>query len=172
MAFMAKRWSHRTLIITIVASGFVLSGLTGTVSWLKKKQRLANEELAVADLLEFGRETQVLAFDLNGRGYVAPRTLVRPSETQPSVQLIHSRFLLKVRNGYRFEFKGFDPEPPPGRYWPIEPAYQSFTYTATPLRPGVSGLRMFTLSSETMEVHVREDGNTPTSADPVLPRNK
>lgn len=61
-----------------------------------------DEERALEELVRFGLETRAFAFYLNGGGYVSPARLVQPSDDQPSLRLLSTRFLLDERGGFRF----------------------------------------------------------------------
>ena len=89
-----------------------------------------DEQRALDEIVRYGIETRAFAFDLNDRGYVSPARLVQPSDDQPSVRLLPSRYLLEVRGGYRFAFEGRDSEPEPSRAWRVSPAFRGFTYSA------------------------------------------
>jgi len=126
-----------------------------------------DEQRALDEIVRYGLETRAFAFDVNDQGYVSPAKLVQPSDDQPSVRLLPGRYLLEERGGYRFAFEGHDSEPAPNRRPRVHPAYQGFTYSAVPL-PASCTRRSFLLSSETMAIHAREDGQLPTTDDPVF----
>jgi len=128
-----------------------------------------DEQRALDEVVRYGVETRAFAFHLNNRGYVSPAKLVQPSDDQPSVRLLPGRYLLEERGGYRFAFEGHHSEPAPDRRPRVRPAYRGFTYSAVPL-PSSCTRRSYLLSSETMAVHSREDGQLPTKDDPVFQR--
>ena len=128
-----------------------------------------DEQRALDEIVRYGVETRAFAFDVNDRGYVSPAKLVQPSDDQPSVRLLPGRYLLEERGGYRFAFEGHNSEPAANRRPRVNPAYRGFTYSAVP-SPSSCTRRSFLLSSETMAVHAREDGQLPTTDDPILQR--
>ncbi len=68
----SKKLSPKTLPAVIVAAAVAVGGFAGTIAWLRYKQRLANEDLAVADMLEYGGEVRASARGMNSWGFVAP----------------------------------------------------------------------------------------------------
>ena len=149
-------------LAALVASG------VGVASLVHHRCKV-DEQRALDEIVRYGIETRSFAFDLNHSGFVSPAKLVQPSDDQPSVRLLPGRYLLEERGGYRFAFEGHNSEPAANRRPRVNPAYRGFTYSAVP-SPSSCARRSFLLSSETMAVHVREDGQLPTTDDPIFQR--
>jgi hypothetical protein len=132
---------------------------------LRRVQIGANEELAIAELIEFQTANVKFAGSLNIGGLVAPDIVADPNRYPiEGVLYLHPRFLLDTRNGYRFEFRGEELK----RGSPIQPAYEFYVYWARPLMPGKTGLRTFAIYSSGYAVYARSDGELPTQDDTIV----
>ncbi len=129
---------HVTLAATTLAA--IVLGLTLARPHLHSVFLHANEARAVADLLEYS----AAADELGGVEIPMPERLADPRRW-PGPDLghaaLHRRFLLPVRNGYRFEFRG---------------GADVFTYRAVPVISGRTGWRSFLYDSQ--RHRVREFG--------------
>lgn len=126
-----------------------------------------NEQAALDDVMLFARANFALAMG-SGGGYVAPELLADPERVGPA-RALPERFREGVRNGYRFRFEGLEQEYGEKRPYLIEPAYPDFSYIATPVEPGKSGIQSLGYwSYRTGAVYVRADGGEPTVSDTVI----
>lgn len=124
---------HVTLAATALAA--IVLVLTLARPQLHSVFLHANEAQAVADLLEFSAAADELAGLV---GIPTPERLADPRRSsEPGRTNLHRRFLLPVRNGYRFEFRG---------------SADVFTYRAAPVIPGRTGRRSFLYDSQTHRV--------------------
>lgn len=126
-----------------------------------------NEQAALDDVMLFAQANFALAMGTAG-GYVAPDVLSDPEQVGPA-RAIPERFRQEVRNGYRFRFEGIEREYGVTRPYLIEPAFPDFSYIATPVEPGKSGIQSLGYwSYRTGAVYVRADGGEPTINDTVI----
>lgn len=123
-----------------------------------------NEQAALDDLILFARANFALAMGSAG-GYLAPELLADPERVGPT-RALPERFRESVRNGYRFRFEGIERDYEEKHPYLIEPAYPDFSYIATPVEPGKSGIQSLGYWSYRVGVvYVRADGKEPTIND-------
>jgi hypothetical protein len=132
------------------------------------------ERLVLRDIREM--EDAQLRFHALNFGYVAPEVLARPERLGPIAavldrsQLLDARFLLPVRHGYRFEFRGVEPIEEEGSLpVTIKPAYRDYQYAAIPEQGAGPGRRSFAYYSyRAGVVFAREDAQLSTLEDTMV----
>ena len=125
----------------------------------------ANEEQAIADLIEFGSVQIQFAMYVGG-GYGTLRMLSDPQSppNDGGRTIAHRRFLWPVRNGYRFVLR---PGPADPNIPMLTPGtLRSFTYIAYPIMADAPGARSFLYDSNRSMIHYRTDGLEPELTDP------
>lgn len=102
------------------------------------------------------------------RGYAAPEILADPRSYpgeilgRPGESVLAARFRSAERHGYRFEFRGEQPECA-NPLSPVPPGFKRYAYAATPL---AGRGRSYAIYSEAPgRAFVREDGRLPTLDD-------
>jgi hypothetical protein len=157
-------WKHQGLVLTGLFL-FTVVGFLLIQPSLERAQMKANQELAIRELQEFHRASWMFAGELNIGGLVPLEILANPERHPIKDKLYLSpHFLLSVRNGYRFEFRGQKV----AYKAPIQPSYESYVYFAQPLIPGKTGIRSFAIFASGRTVYTRSDGEIPTLDDETI----
>ncbi|MCL4818943.1 MAG: hypothetical protein KJ067_07365 [Vicinamibacteria bacterium] len=140
-----------------VALAFLFVLLILTLPAMVRTPPPSNESRAIGDLRTFGA-AEVAYQSASGGVFAAPSCLAKPHACLPGYPqtappFLDAGFLQTPRRGYRFEFH-------PGRPATAEPGrrgFSSFAYTATPERPGKTGVRSFCID-DTGVLRGRADG--------------
>ena len=132
------------------------------------------ERLVLKDIRDL-EEAQLRFVALNS-GYVSPDLLASPEHLPAellaalsSPSLLDARFLVPVRHGYRFEFRGIEPLEENASMPVVKPAYREYAYAAVPEADAGPGRRSFAYYSyRTGVVYVRDDTQLPSLEDTML----